>query len=328
MSYLQCTRERIFQDLGSPLGDVEMTAELQAQVTAEASALAAQAFEDGESQALAYAERILYIIHSRSSFAPPLQAFTGSIWGTLMRAKLRTSLPNYAGCDAVNAAEMKRILEAAVDAADQRDHAVLEDIAGEGDLRGLVVYTKNWYGSTHGFTTQLISLAQRCNGKPQFAAAFMEVLENLQDEFGEGSHPEMRSRWPKRIGLDYSPENSMTDADQLTESFALQNFRTGLSCLTDPSYALGSFYSIEAIFPGVCRRLYSTLRGRGFDEEDVITFKLHAEVDVDHAAEFMNSLQGCSLSPQERLRIVNGGLAQLEVRSRMFSAIKDLLYGR
>jgi len=319
-----CVSEVIQAELRDPLG-VEPTQDVLSAAAKEAVDLAHAAFDKRDPAAVDHAERLLYTVHAQHSFAPPLQGIASTIWPILMRAKLRGVFALVDAPKELDDDAMTRALNGAVQRADEQDHSFLDEIASAESLDGLVLYTRNWYGSTHGFTTQLFSLTQRCNGVARLYPVFKACLENVYEEFEKVAHPAMRARWPKRIGLDYSVEQSLSEPDQLTESFALQNFRTGVCSLNDPTYGLGSFFSIEAAFPGVCRRMYPNLKRRGFGDEDIATFKVHDATDEDHAAEFMTALRASELTPTDRAKVVRGALAQMEVRHQMFEAMRARL---
>jgi pyrroloquinoline quinone (PQQ) biosynthesis protein C len=317
-SNLSFSVESVQQELKDPLGQPEPGPELLGRVLSEAYSLAHEAYELKNPSAKAFTERLLFTIHANNSFAPPLQGISAILWSIFMRAKLRTTLTPYLNNGARNAQEMKKQLEKAVREADAEDHPWIDEVTSAPDLRGVIIYTKNWFGSTHGFAQQLLSLCQRCREKIQIV-----VLENVAEEFGVIEHEALRQRFVERIGGSrFDPQRALDDPDQMTESFSLANYRTGISTLKNPSFALGSFYSIEAIFPPVCRRLLVNLRKRGFDEYSLESFSLHIEKDEDHAAEWMKILEESSLSPEDRERVVAGALAQLHLRHEMFNAMR------
>jgi pyrroloquinoline quinone (PQQ) biosynthesis protein C len=321
-----CTIEALLGELSRPLEEsVPAAAEILRGVE-EAALLARAAYQEKNADAIATAERLLYMIHTQSAFAPPNMPIAATCWSILMGAKMKSclsllELPTEVGPD-----EMVERLDDAVKQVESRDHSFLDLITRQEPLRGLILYTKNWYASTHGFTNQLISMMRNCHGKPEFKVVQAAALENLEEEYEpEAPHIELRARWPRRLGLEYSPSAAITDADQVLEAFSLQNFRTGVSNLSDPTYVLGSFYTVEAAFPGVCSRMYEGLSKRGFDDHSLALFKSHAGTDSEHAEEWLRAIRDSPLSPQQRARVLRGGLTQIELRRQMFVAMREKL---
>ena len=67
----------------------------------------------------------------------------------------------------------------------------------------------------------------------------------------------------------------------------------------------------------------------GFDEQTLWHFKEHGELDPTHAMEWLQTVKLLKLTPQQRVNVVNGAYAQLNMRTRMFQAIdKHLFDGR
>jgi pyrroloquinoline quinone (PQQ) biosynthesis protein C len=294
-------------------------------VSREARELAHKAFAGTDPVAAARSERLLYVIHAASAFAPPLHPIASVIWSTLMHEKMRSLGLDRAGPELATHRDLVDALDEAFQRADREDNSFIDEIADRTDDLGLVIYTKNWFSSTHGFTTQLVSLIQRCHGKAHLYPLFKALLENLYEEFENEPHPQMRARWPQRLGIDYSPDSAIEDPQQTTEAFALQNVRTGLALLPDPTYAAGSFLSIEAVFSGICRRIYPVLKKRGIEDHAMQSFILHAEGDVEHTSELLTAIERSELTPRDRSAILRGALAQLNARHEMFEAKRGTL---
>ncbi|GAC1351016.1 MAG: hypothetical protein NVS3B20_00490 [Polyangiales bacterium] len=318
-----CTIDHLGRYLAEGANDRAPDAEELTLAARESTALARAAFEEGAPDAISTVERLLYVIHTQTGFGPPLSAVASVCWSTLMGAKLKATLARAEVPAEISAEEMVKQLTAAVQQVETRDHPLLDIVTRSKDPKGLVVYTKNWYSSTHGFTKQLFSMVRHCHGIQEFSLILNAGLENINEECDpQTPHYEMRARWLNRLGVEYSPSSAIKDADQTTEAISLQNFRTGLSNLFDPTYALGSFYTIEAGFPGVCRRMYAGLSARGFDDEALAVFKSHSGMDTEHAEEWLTAIRDSPLSPSQRAQVLRGGLMQVALRHEMFEAIR------
>ncbi len=311
-----CDEEKLRQLLEDPLGHAEPTAEQFGFAFCEAETLAARAYLDKDPAAFRLAERLLHVVHALNSFAPPVEGIPGVIWGVLMRKKLATCLDVNGRTGPIDAREMMVKLDAAVARAEWEDHPLLDEVVQSDNLNGLAIYTKNWFASTNGFNHQMIALAQHAPAKVQAA-----VLKNLGDEYQGTPHHMLRERWLNRLSLKYDPADILRDPDYLIEALSLQNFRTGITHVSNACFALGSFYSVEANFPGVCRRLL-TLRSRGFDDASLELFSLHVETDEDHAQEWLDNLSRAELSPRECGFVVDGAICQLRLRHDMFEALR------
>ena len=287
----------------------------------DAHALSVAAYQRNEANAVRRAEELLHAVHVNNGFFPPTGGTASIVWGILMRAKLAFALAPHLRQRSVSVEEMRTTLMQAVQKADEVDHTFIDEAIAHPGLRGLIIYSKNWFGSTHGFPSQLASLSQRCRGEVR-----QIVLGNLMEEFKGVEHDELRARFVRSIGLDFDPARAAEDADVAVECLSLLNYRSGVSMLRNPAFSLGSFYTIEAVFPPVCRRLLYGLRKRGFAEESIETFRLHVEVDENHAAEWMEMLESSELDGEDRAMAVAGGLAQLDIRHQMYDATRRMLH--
>ena len=325
--YRHCDVARIRRQLREPPtdrdpGDVETASR-------ESLVLAHEAFTLGDGDARALAERVLYATHAYNCFAAPMQTTLAVVWANLSRAKLRPLLVERVGEPTLTYHEMCQHLEAAVEEADRRDHGVLERL----DDQGLVLYAKNWWTSTHGFEEELISTLQRSSHVVR-----QMLFDNLSDELGGDGKPhiELRAAALRGFGVDYQPDDAgvldhggaFDDPDVLTEAFSVANVRTLYSLLPDPAWSLGSFYTIEAFFPAVCRRILAALRRQGTAEDDVYFWALHGEVDVEHSAEWLEGIKQAEFGDDVHARIVNGAINHLLARSELFTALSQRVPSR
>lgn len=284
--------------------------------------LAHDAFVLNKPEARHYAERLLYMIHVKTGFQAPVQPTLAMIWQPLMRAKMQADLQNYVDADGLSADEMGDLCVKAAEATEKLVHPLIDKCGAIKDRAPITIYTKNWYSSTHGFTHQLIALAIRADDDIK-----RTVFGNLAAEFGGEPHPERRKVWPRALGIDYKPETAVVDQDQMTEAFGLQNLRTGLACLQDPTYILGSFYTIESVFIGVSVRLLKAGLALGFDDKTLYHFREHAELDPTHSLEWLQTVKISKLTPEQRVNVVNGAYSQLHQRTKMFQAMDKHIFG-
>ena len=285
----------------------------------EAVELAEDAYLRKDTEALERAERLLYWIHTANSFGQPLLATPQLVWGILMRAKLKTALRETSkGIPAeLSAEELRDALLAETVRAERRDHSFIDAIAARGRLEDLVLYSKNWMVTAHGFIEQLASLLPHCS-----AAQRRIVQENISDEFQGTPHPELRERYLRRIGVDYSPLAALEDPHYLTEAMSILNYRTGVTTLSDPFYALGSFYSVESVFCLISEKLVRALPRFGLNELDYEMFKLHSTVDEGHAEEWLGAIELPGITPVNRAEVLTGARAQMNLRHRLFDAMR------
>ena len=278
----------------------------------EAIELSKDAYELAIPTAQATAERLLHTIHGRSFFQPPLSPIPSVVWSVLMQAKMHRAMQE---ADAEvsklgDEYDMLSKLKYAVEELGAYKHRFLDEVAACDTC--LNVYAKNWFGSIKGFTLQLGSLLQRCEGDVK-----LSVLENLSDEFEGVPHCELRARFVAKAAPGYNNDNAVNDVDRLTSSFALSSYRTGICLQSDPAYALGAFYAIEAHFPLECRRMLEVLRCKGYEESTLEIFSLHAEVDVEHAREWLDMIVK-HVPPNSYDRVVSGAFGHQLHRKKMF----------
>lgn len=320
--YQYCEPERIRALCVEPLG--APSHEAVANAAREAGELARRAYVENDAQARGRAERLLYVIHANSAFAAPLNPVPAAVWSPIMSQKLK-SLELDKWPPLATHQDLVDGLKALTERVDREDNSYIDDIADRTDDLGLVLYTKNWYSSTHGFTTQLVSLIQRTHGKPRLYPLFKALVENLYEEFEVVAHPQMRSRWPQRLGIEYSSETAIDDPQQSTEAFSVQNTRTGVHAMLEPTYGIGCFFSIEAVFSGICRRIVPVLKKRGIEDHAMQSFITHMDGDEKHTQELLDAMAACDLSPKDRAGILAGATAQLDARHHMFDAMRRML---
>lgn len=318
-----CTIDSVRTALLDPLGIPDPGPDVVAQATAEVYQLASEAYVREDPAARGRAERVLHLINSLHHFAPPVQAVPAVIWGVLSRALLDNAFRKYGGAAEMSPKEMAARLEAKVQEVGCQNHPLDDEMMDPKDNRPLTVWAKNWFGSTFGFSVQLTALSMHC---PTDSRRI--VLENMADEMRGTTHRDMRARFTEAIGLKYDAETALQDPDRLTESFALSNYRTAISSLSDCTRGLGAFFSIERNWPVECMKLVEGFRKRGMSEEAIEVFNLHATTDVEHSAEWLSILEASNLTPPQCAKVVDGAVAQLNVRRRMYDAMRSYLYGR
>jgi pyrroloquinoline quinone (PQQ) biosynthesis protein C len=281
-------------------------------------ALATSAYTDGDADARRDAEHLLYFINIGNCFAPPLRAKPAAAWTALTHAKLVALRARYGGCEPIEADEMTRRLDAAVQRWGAYNHPVLTRLRERSqDLGAYHVWAKNWFGSCVGFSAQLAALVQRTSG-----SAKKVVLENLADEFDDRvTHDTLRIRFYESLGQRFVAAEALDDADRVHEATELLNARTGLSFLSDPIWALGCFYGVEANWPHECRLHLAINRARGADEHVLEYWTSHASADDHHAAEWLAALHDLCRTPQQRAAAVDGAVIQLRLRWMMYDAI-------
>jgi pyrroloquinoline quinone (PQQ) biosynthesis protein C len=308
--------------LEKPWGQSEQDATQVAATLLEARQLANAAYSKEDRKSFEESEKILYLINTSNCFGKPLQDTPSLVYGTLLRAKLSSVLKSAEQNIPLklNFEEMKKALENLVNEADQKDHTLIDEIGNSESWKGLLLYSKNWVVTAYGFLEQLALLLQHCQGDARHI-----VQENIADEFEGTPHPILRNRFLQRIGIQYHPIRALEDEDYLVEAMSVLNFRTGISSLNDPYYALGSFYTVEAVFCLISGRLKKILPKFKIQEEAYEMFHLHSTVDQDHAIQWMQGIEGPHITPQQRSRVVVGATAQMKIRHQLFEAMRNRL---
>lgn len=312
--------EALRQQINAPWGSGADDPDSVAAAAAAAAELAGRAYRDNDLEARQRAESIIYFINLDSYFAPPMHPAAGVVWSTLMQAKLaglRRELGGELRKLDITTEEMQARLEGAVSEWGAYNHPVLDDLAKSGDLAGYRIWAKNWFGSCYGFSLQLASLIQRTSGDTK-----KTVLENLNDEFDDAvTHDVLRVRFYNSLGLEHSPETAVTDPDWVLPSTELLNLRTGLCNLSDPLWALGCFYTVEANWPPECKKHHAMNKARGLDDHTVEYWTTHAFADEHHSAEWLDVVKSLCQTGPERAKVVEGAVIQLRLRWRMYDAI-------
>jgi hypothetical protein len=159
------------------------------------------------------------------------------------------------------------------------------------------------------------------------------LYANLGDELGADAEPHvvLRARTLQNFGVTYDADDAgvlgqgtaFEDPDVLTEAFALSNARTAFSQAPDAAFSLGCFYTIEACFPAVCRRIVALLRRRGITDDALYYWALHGEADEQHSAAWLEAIRQAEFGDDVHARIAQGALSHLGVRHALFQALES-----
>ena len=284
----------------------------------ESQLLAHSAYTIGNSAQFAVAERILHIIHSHHSYAQPTHPVLSIIWNSLYQAKMSKLMSEIPQVEPLSKDEFVEQMQIVLAEIEGMDRHFMDLVTLSRSKTALAYYTKNWFNAISGFDQQLTSLLIHVKQHPLQKS----IAENLSDEYcDEVPHYEVRLQWCDAVGVDLRQTDRIRDTQILTESFAIQSFRTGISFLRDPSFCLGLFYSIEALHPRTCDIVCKNLRAWGFDEQALNYWRSHGTMDEDHAAEWLSALLASDLTPQQYANAISGAYLQLNTKGKLFHAM-------
>jgi len=314
--------EDIKKDLVEANAATSISSPYESEILRESEALAVKAYRDQDPASFEQAERFLYLIHSLNGFSPPLPLRPSLLWNRLVQYKLEAAFERaqqgVPACLSFN--DLRESLEVLVKEAEEKDHSFIDEIGKIHEWSHLILYAKNWMVTAYGFVEQLAAVFQHCNGQIRKV-----VQENISDEFSNTPHRELRERFLKRIQVNFQPLEVLRDSDYLIEAISVLNYRTAVSHLRRPFYALGSFYSVEGVFSLISAKLTRTLPRFGLEEKSYEMFSLHAEVDADHAKDWLTGLDDPKLSDQDRAQALIGARAQMETSHLLFEKMRSFL---
>ncbi len=316
-----CSLDVVAKGILDPLSAKTLSSDEAQKIQAESHHLAFCAFEKGMEEHRALAERLLYLIHATTAFSPPLDEVSGHIWRILMKAKLNHEL-KAVNMEFVTPEQFRAAFQKASDEAELYDHTLVEEIGNLGDIEKMRRYVKNYLSSTGGFTHQLFAITKTSTGKLKRV-----LVNNLEDEFSQGKeHRAMRYLWPRQLGVEIVAHEAVRDPHYLTESFSVQNFRTLASLLPNPLLGTGMFFSVEALFAGLCLKLRPALVKLGVDEKHLEHLDIHSEADVDHFDEGVSAICETVTDGRDLAQVLTGAVVQMQLRHQMFTALRrDLL---
>lgn len=311
--------------LNDTTGAVDPGPQKMVGVIEDAYHLATAAYVNGDNEALGRAERLLTLIHERSCFSPPIQAIPSVYWSVLMRAKLRAMIRRVGGpTSELSAEEMKQRLTRAVEVLGCYHHPFLDEVLADTSRKGVLVYTKNLYASCHGFSRQITMISNKCP-----VPARQVIVSNLSDELKGTPHIQLRERFLAAAGGKPDPNGGVDDPDRVTASFAVLNYRCGVSVLSNPAAGLGLFYSVERNWQLETTKMYPGLLRLGFNAHDIELLDVHSEIDERHAEEWMDMMIGtAALTPRDRGIAVDSALANLCLRRDYYDAMRLAVYGK
>jgi hypothetical protein len=227
-----------------------------------------------------------------------------------MQHKLRAEIGPFLKEEEISSETMHARLEEAVRIG-KRANEVVDQIA---DIKELAIWTKTFFGDPNGFVHALVSLTQRTTGAVRTA-----VLHNVNDELVAGKeHSNYKKDLADAVGVTLDGRRLAEDPNASICAIALSTFRTGVSSLNDPAFALGAFYSIEAVVPDMCVRMLPRCRGFGLEDAALAEFVVHGEVDDGHAQEWLDVVEQSKLDGRRRAYVAAGALAQVEMRRALF----------
>jgi hypothetical protein len=161
----------------------------------------------------------------------------------------------------------------------------------------------------------MTAIAQRLAPESDISAYTPAIFRNLSDEiadqYSRTPHHVLRYRILERAGTSFDVPRGADDPDMLTESFALHNFRTALTTLPTPMYALGSVYGVEANWVKETPLLDEQLRAAGYDSRVVESFNVHANLDQKHTQEWLEMVLNIPLTPEQSAQVLTGCTAGL-----------------
>jgi hypothetical protein len=304
---------------------VDPPAEALAEVYTAARRLAQDAYTARNPEAEDLAERLLYEIHVGACYAAPAGVLPAMIWQTLLGAHLRRHLEPVR-VEPFDKKDLGDRMAEAVERLGAWNHPLvgrMSRLAAAGEP--FAFWCKNWYGSSTGYTYQMTAVAQRLAPESDISAYTPAIFRNLSDEiadqYSRTPHHVLRYRILERAGSSYDVPRGADDPDMLTESFALHNFRTALSTLASPMYALGSVYGVEGNWVRETPLLDAQLRQAGYDSRVVESFNVHANLDQKHTQEWLEMVLAIPLTPEQTAQVLMGCIAGLEVRRRMYDAV-------
>ena len=312
--------KRLFREqLKNPVSEFTTDAASITKLIEECNDLATRAFEKNDTSAHAMAERLLFDLQFNHSYTAPTQAVPGLVWGILMRSKLRNAFKTHGGHGPATVKEMVAALTKAVEKEAKSDHEAIRSVCSAG-RDAIRIFTKNWFNSVRAFEKHMVALLQRAP-----SATYESIIENISDEYINGeSHQNLRLRWGAEFGVNHVTQDPLADSEYRIESFSLLSFRTALSVMNEPSYGLGAFYTMEALFPKICATLYKELSTQGFSESCLEFWRLHSVADIEHSQEWLHCLENAGLSKDQCGLVIDGAVTQLGVRRKMMDGFKRL----
>lgn len=148
--------------------------------------------------------------------------------------------------------------------------------AGTLTKEDLNFYSRQYWRQVEAFPVYLDRLAERLPD----GVAKKTVLENLADE-RDDDHPGLWLRFAQ--ALNAAPLEVYATAPEAETTDCVKTFE--VACTDAPlPFALGMLYAYESQTPEVAKTKVEGLKDHyGIDGEDVAYFKLHGELDVEHA---------------------------------------------
>lgn len=306
----------VLKQMENPLAEFETADQATMDRFVEsAKSLAQRAYGENESAAKDLVERFLYALNVKSHFGVPFQTVPGLVWGIFMRAKLQLYYRkhgNHGPCDSQTLE--RKVLE---EIERSGPHPFFDKV-GKGNKRVDIMFTKNFFHSNSAFEGNLITLL----GKAP-SPTIGSIIENISDELlGDSTHPDLKARFAKHIGATSS--NHFEDPDFVTESYGQVNLRTSLNNLNEPSFALGCFYVLEAIFPPNAAKLYKAWREVGYDDHVLEHWLTHSTVDIHHAEEWLQGIKKSNLTDVQNGFVIDGVQMTFAARLEMFERLNKM----
>jgi len=201
-------------------------------------------------------------------------------------------------------------------------HPLLEKCRdGRLSLAEVRVLAVQMYKFSQAFNRILASIMSCCPDE----AAQLVIMENLQDEMGNGnpahSHPELFRRFTRSLGID-DGTLLLTDPEPETEEM----INTYLSLSHDYGY-LAALGAVCFASEGIVNSLYTQIRqgivgSSPFSQDALVFFEVHIDLDVDHAAHLEALIEPRLKTVEESINIHRAIKTAMDARFSFFNGIQ------
>jgi len=209
-----------------------------------------------------------------------------------------------------------------------QDHSYLQKFRKKANMDAVKLYAEQYYCFSRHFSRYLAGAVAICPDE----AGRAPLIKNLFEEYGgrseeqkgmdeELTHPAIFRRFLRAAGVDTSPE-ALNSIEMLPETklFVEKYLNIHYMDYVEALGALGP--GTEYIVPTMYQPIREGCKKAGIDDDGVLFFSAHIELDVEHAANIRHSLSFCSQTEEDQAKIRKGAFDFLDARLVLWDGLE------
>src|SRR4030067_421710 len=208
------------------------------------------------------------------------------------------------------------------------DHPYLQKFRTNADMKAVNLYAEQYYCFSRHFSRYLAGAIAICPDE----AGRAPLIKNLFEEYGgrseekkgmnaELTHPAIFRMFLRAAGVN-TDQQALDNIKMLPETklFVEKYLNIHYMDYVEDLGALGP--GTEYIVPTMYQPIREGCKRAGLNDDAVLFFSAHIELDVEHAANIRNSLAFCSKTEEQQRKIRKGAFDFLDARTVLWDGLE------